>query len=68
MSPRERVFYLRLGHELRKQREARRRSQLHLALELGVSHVAIGNWERGYRRISLYQYERLQMVLRRTAA
>jgi transcriptional regulator with XRE-family HTH domain len=61
--PAEVAFYRRLGKTIRYHRMQRGWSQARLGMELGMSAVAVHNWEHGYNRPDLYTLRLLEKAL-----
>jgi len=64
MSPAEQQFYARLGAELRQVREAAGLSQQAVADLYEWNRDAVSKFERGVRRMSLFDYLRFMDLMR----
>ena len=56
-------FYAALGARIRQTRQRRHWSQLRLAVEIGVTPVAVCYWETAQRAPDLYTLRRLEQAL-----
>jgi len=55
--------YVVIGNKIREAREARGLSQAELGRLIGYSDVAIGNWEKGRRKINIEDLEQIASAL-----
>jgi UDP-N-acetylglucosamine 1-carboxyvinyltransferase len=58
------LFYRTIGDRIREAREHRGWTQLRLAVELGVTPVAVHGWERAKRRPDLWTLRQIERATR----